>query len=197
MNYQTSALWFYKPFYYLAVLGCLGLTFFGFSSPLFYMMMMGLALPVVIAMRLHTLSEAGSAWLINERSDWMVYVNGIPVQEQRSSLTNPCFMSPARLRQFYLRGFSCKIAIQLIALVMLLVQGQNVELYSYKALAEGILLCLLLLLLVSTIKAMRTVVTQRWEIQATTSANGVQWYQAFFPYKGNVKPALSHLCALV
>lgn len=196
MNYQTSALWFYKPFYYLAVLLCVGLTFFGFSSPLFYIMMTGLILPVIVSMRLNTLSEAGNAWLIKERSDWMVYVNGIPVQEQRSSLTNPCFSSPERLRQFYLRGFTGKLAIQVVAMVMLFRQGLDAELVSYKALAEAVLGIILLLLLISTVKTLRAVAAHRWEIQAITSVGGSQWYQAFFKQKDNVQPALDKLCSL-
>lgn len=100
MNYQTSALWFYKPLYYLITLLSLGFTFFGLSSPLFYIMMAGLMLPIVVSMHLHNLSEAGRAWLIKDRSDWIVYVNGIPVEEQRSSLNNPCFASVAQLKQF-------------------------------------------------------------------------------------------------
>ena len=197
MNYQTTALWFYKPFYFLALLMCLGATFFGLSSPLFYIMMVGLALPVLVSMRVHTLSEAGKAWLVKDRSDWQVYVNGIPVQEQRSTLKNPCFSTPERLKQFYLRAFVCKLAIQLFALGMLWTQGREVELISLKALVEGIILFALLLIIASTVKTLRAIFTQKWELQSMTSDEGSHWYQAFFVDKKKAQPALGKLCSLI
>lgn len=197
MNYQTSALWFYKPFYFLAVLLCLGCIAFGLSSPLFYIMMMGLLLPIVVSMRLHTLSEAGNAWLISDRSDWIVYVNGIPVQEQRSALNNPCFTTPERLKQFYLRGFASKLLIQLVALVMLCSQVKDASLMSVKALTAAIVLCLLVLLLASTLRTLSMIGKQQWEIQTMTSKAGTQWYQAFFLKKQRAQPALSRLLSWV
>jgi hypothetical protein len=197
MNYQTTALWFYQPFYYLAFLICLGFTFLGLSSPLFYMVMVGLVLPVLVSMRVHTLSEAGNAWLVKESSDWQVYVNGIPVQEQRSTLTNPCFSSPIRLRQFYLRAFMCKLVIQLAALVMLWTQGREAELLSMTALAEVIIFCVLLWIIASTVSAIRAISAQKWEIQSITSGGGSHWYQAFFVNKQKAQPALGKLCSLI
>lgn len=197
MNYQTTALWFYKPFYFLAVLLCLGCTFLGLSSPLFYIMMTGLILPVVVSMRLHTLSEAGNAWLIKDNSDWMVYVNGIPVQEQRSTLNNPCFSSPERLKQFYLRGFGGKLAIQIVAVVMLFNQGKESDVMSFAGLVEALLLCLLVILLASTFRTLSQIRKQQWDIQAVTSKAGMQCYQAFFLNKQQAQPALSKLCSLV
>lgn len=196
MNYQTSALWFYKPLYYLITLLSLGFTFFGLSSPLFYIMMAGLILPIVVSMHLHNLSEAGRAWLIKDRSNWIVYVNGIPVEEQRSSLNNPCFASVARLKQFYLRTFIGKLALQLIAVWMLFTQSNIADLVSYKGLAEGTIFCLLLLIIVSTLKTLRVIQAQRWEIHPTTSSNGSQWYQAFFVKERQAQPALGKLCSL-
>lgn len=197
MNYQTSALWFYSPLYYLAALLCLGLTFFGLSSPLFYLMVMGLAFPVIIAMRLHTLSEAGNAWLIRDRENWLVYVNGIPVQEQRSTLQNPCFATPERLKQFYLRGFGARLIVQLVAVIMLLTQWHDTEWLSVKAVAVAIIFCLLLWLIKSTIGTLRSINAQQWEIQAITSPSGQHWYQAFFSDGKRARSALSQLCSVV
>lgn len=193
MNYQTSALWFYKPLYFLAVLLCIGCVFFGLSTPLFYVMMIGLFLPIVVSMRLHTLSEAGNAWLISDRSEWMVYVNGIPVQEQRSTLNNPCFSSAERLKQFYLRGFGSKLAIQVVAVVMLFNQAKEFEWMSFTGLVEAILLCLLVILLASTLKTFSQIRKQQWEVQAIAAKDGTQWYQAFFLNKQQAQPALSRL----
>ncbi|MBB1200159.1 hypothetical protein EGM70_07630 [Enterobacteriaceae bacterium 89] len=197
MNYQTSALWFYHPFYFLAFLLCLACTFLGFSSPIFYMLIAGLVLPVIVSMRLHTLSESGNAWLMKERSDWQVYVNGIPVQEQRSTLSNPCFTSPQRLQQFYLRAFICKLVIQLAALIMLLNQGKEAAWLSIEGLAEGIIFCALVLIIVSTVRTLRMISAQQWQIQAITSTAGSHWYQAFFVGRKQAQSALGRLCSLV
>ncbi|MGL4726250.1 MAG: hypothetical protein ACRCWW_17395 [Scandinavium sp.] len=197
MNYQTTALWFYNPYILIVLALCLGCVFLGLTSPLFYIIMTGVILPVVVSMRLHTLSEAGNAWLIKERSEWMLYLTAIPIQEQRSTLNNPCFSSPERLKQFYLRGFGGKLAIQVVALVMLFNQGKEIELMSFAGLVEGILVCLLVILLASTFRTLSQIRKQQWDIQTVTSKAGTQWYQAFFLNKQRAQPALNKLCSLV
>ncbi len=103
MNYQNTALLIYAPLYVLFVVIGFGLAFMGLSAPIFYGLCMGLIFPVAISMRLHTLSESGRALLLKETTHWTVYVQGIPVQETRSSLKNPCFSTPQRLQQFFMR----------------------------------------------------------------------------------------------
>lgn len=197
MNYQTSALWFYKPFYYLASLLCLGLTFFGLSSPLFYLMTVGLVFPVLVSMRLHTLSEAGNAWLIRDRENWLVYVNGIPVNEQRSTLQNPCFATPERLKQFYMRCFSGKFIVQLLAIALLWTQWHGAQWLSVRTAMASIILGLLLWLMKSTLDTLRKINAHQWEIQATTSVGGQEWYQAFFSDGKQAQSALGKLCSVV
>lgn len=197
MNYQTTTLWFYNPYIFLVLALCLGCLFLGLTSPLFYIVMTGVVLPVVVSMRLHTLSETGSAWLIKECSDWMLYLTAIPIQEQRSTLNNPCFSSPERLQQFFLRGFGGKLAIQVVAMVMLFNQGKEIELMSFAGLVEALLLCLLVILLASTLRTLSQIRKQQWEIQTITSKAGTLWYQALFLNKQKAQPALSKLCSLV
>nr|WP_260441521.1 hypothetical protein [Serratia fonticola] len=122
MNYQMAPFWFYSGKWVLLVLMAVGLAFFGITAPVFYGLLVGLVIPVVISMRLHQLVEKNLVVIPKELSHWTVYVQGIPVQETRSSLTNPCFAIPEHLRAFFLRAFILKFSVQAGVLLILFMQ---------------------------------------------------------------------------
>lgn len=180
MNYQTSALLFYKPLY--LVLGSLAIigTLFGYSSVLGYLLLAGLVFPVVVSMRIHRLNESGTALTIKENSEWLVYVHGLPVREQRAILGNPCFLSPRRTRQFFLRGFLARLAIQVACLVMLYQQFQAHDLTTLSVAIAGISLLALLFVFSRTLLALRQLLTDSFRTEIVTSPTGSVWYQGFF-----------------
>ncbi len=100
MNYQSASLFIYTVRIFFAVCLCGALALVGISAPIFYLLAMGLAYPVIVSIRLHSLSEKGVALLPKEKSEWMVYVHGIPVRETRTSLTNPYFFSAESMQKF-------------------------------------------------------------------------------------------------
>lgn len=182
MNYQTSGLWFYKPLY--LVLGSLALiaTLFGFSSMLGYLLLTGLIFPVLVSMRIHLLNESGSALTIKENSEWMVYVHGLPVREQRSTLSNPCFLSPQRTRQFFLRGFIVRLAIQLTCLVILYQQFLASPITALSASIAGVSLLALLYVSARTLLSLTGLLNGRFLVETVTSPTGSIWYQGFFAH---------------
>jgi len=193
MNYQTTALWFYSPYHLLLVFAVIAATFLSLTAPILYFLVIGLLFPVLVSMRLHILSENGKATLMKEREEWMVYVQGIPVHEKRASLKNPCFPTPERLRQFFMRGFIARAVIQLAAIAMLIDQARANPLVSYEGLAAGTMLVLLLIPLYRTARAIPDVHAGKWALQEIDAATG---YQAYFVDNKQVKTALDRMLAV-
>ncbi len=193
MNYQTTAFPLYSPLYILLGVFCLALAFFGFPAPFLYGLLMGIVFPVLVSMRLHTLSEKGQATLLSEVSNWKVYMQGIPLEEQRSSLKNPCFRTPERLQQFFWRGFIARLLLQLMALALLIHQMQEIEWTSYVVIAAVAAFILLLLPVYHTLTTLRGMRAGAWTLQRVEAANG---YQAFFQEKMRVRTALDALLSL-
>ncbi|SFT49548.1 hypothetical protein SAMN05192562_101509 [Kosakonia arachidis] len=193
MNYQTTAFPVYSPRYILLGVFCLALAFFGLSAPFLYVLLMGIVFPVLVSMRLHTLSQHDQATLLREISDWKVYMQGIPLQEQRASLKNPCFHKPERLQQFYWRGFIARFILQLMTLALLIQQTREMEWTSYAGIAAVAAFILLLLPIYHTLTTMRDMRAGAWALQRVEAADG---YQAFFQQKMRVRTALDVLFSL-
>ncbi|MFW0767629.1 hypothetical protein ACN0IV_17560 [Trabulsiella odontotermitis] len=194
MNYQTSALWFYHPGALLAVILAGLLAFFGFSAAFGYLLLTGLVWPVAISMYLHTQKEGKKVWSPHENSQWVVYVNGIPVREDRAVLTNPGFASEEKTRRFFLASFLIKLAIQAGCLYLLGVQFLASSMDPISAIAGMVCLIPLLVVATNTIKHMRQLNQLHFTtIQLTT---GQTWYQAGFEHDGKTIPALQSLLSL-
>ena len=122
MNYQVAPFWFYSGKVLLAVLAAIGLGLCGVNAAIFYCLLFGIAWPVAVSMRLHQLVEKGVAMNPRQASQWMVYVQGIPVQETRQVLTNPCFALENQMRAFFLRAFAGKAVLHMALLLLLIAQ---------------------------------------------------------------------------
>ncbi|WP_049857214.1 hypothetical protein [Trabulsiella odontotermitis] len=194
MNYQTSALWFYRPLALLVVLLAGVLSFFGFSAAFVYLLLAGLVLPVAISMYLHTQKEGEKAWSPKENSEWIVYVNGIPVREDRAVLTNPGFASPEKTRRFFLVSFLFKLAIQVGCLYQLGIQFLAAPTGPVSVIAGIVCLIPLLAVTINTFKHLQ----QLNQLQFTTIqlATGQSWHQAEFERDGKTTPALEPLLSL-
>ncbi|MBS1204262.1 MAG: hypothetical protein H6R25_1161 [Proteobacteria bacterium] len=193
MNYQTTAFPLYSPRYILLGVFCLALVFFGLSAPFLYGLLMGIVFPVLVSMRLHTLSQHGQATLLSEISNWKVYMQGIPLEEQRASLKNPCFRTPKRLQQFYWRGFIARLILQLMTLGLLIQQVGEIEWTNYARIAAVAAFILLLLPIYHTLTTMRDMRAGAWTLQRVEAADG---YQAFFQQEMRVRTALDVLFSL-
>lgn len=194
MNYQNTALLIYAPLYVLFVVIGFGLAFMGLSAPIFYGLCMGLIFPVAISMRLHTLSESGQALLLKETTHWTVYVQGIPVQETRSSLKNPCFSTPQRLRQFVMRTLIARLALQVASVALLTQQASANPLSIGYGVAALVALIILLVPLYRTVLLLRKMYNGEWALQ---QVEGVEGYQAFFIDKKGAHTALDTLLAII
>ncbi|MFU2315267.1 hypothetical protein [Rahnella sp. PCH160] len=123
MKYLSTSIWIYKPAVFLTAVICLGLGFFHVNGPLVYMVCVGLIFPVGMSVHLHRLKDQALIYMPEKKSDWMIYVHGIPVRDSHSSLSNPFFMNKELLKTFYTRMFVVKIIIQGFALFLTISQS--------------------------------------------------------------------------
>lgn len=195
MEYQTSALWFYKPLPLLAVVVSLGLSFIGFSAGLGYMLLIGFFWPVLIAMYLHRQKETMKVWSPQENSEWLVYVNAIAVREQRSLLTNPGFASPVSARRFFLIGFLLRLLLQVSCLLLAVWQfiAAPLELYS----VAGSLVLLSPLIAAALRTGQRLMRVDELQFAAIPRPDGKIGYQAQWVLAGETLPALKPLLSLL
>lgn len=194
MNYQTTVFPIYSPRYILLSIVCLALTFFGLSAPFLYGLLIGLVFPLLVSMRLHTLSQRGQVTLLSEKSHWQVYLQGIPLEEQRSTLKNPCFRTPERLQQFFWRGFLARLILQVVILGLLMQQLREIEWASFAGVAAVVALLLLLLPVRQTLLTIHDMRNGAWALQRVEAADG---YQAFFQQRMRVRTALDVLFSLL
>ncbi|WP_411751076.1 hypothetical protein [Serratia sp. (in: enterobacteria)] len=196
MNYQMAPFWFYSGKFVLLVLLAVGSAFTGVTAPIFYGLLAGLVMPVVISMRLHQLAEKCLVVIPKDLSQWTVYVHGIPVQETRNTLTNPCFAIRQQLRAFFLRAFAIKLLLQCGALILLISQVWPFR-DIWIILGIGLLVALWLLLkCVETCKLLAAVVRQMWLIAEIRSGTDSIWYCAGFGRPEQQIAALEKLLAI-
>lgn len=189
MNYQIFPLFFMRITALLFFLLAVGLSFIGISSLITYFVLIGIVFPVIVSMHLHRLNEAGTALTLTENTQWMVYIHGFPAQEQRSALKNPCFFSQARLRQFFIYGFSGKLCLQIACIAILAHDYAN---GGNTVAALFVLACLLIFASIST-RALYCVATHQWQCETLTTNTGSVWYQGFFPGKEGRETLFSRL----
>lgn len=190
MNYQTTGSFIYSGRLFLAVLLALGLSFFGVSALLFYLFAVGLVFPVVVSMDLHRKKESGKIRVPDNREEWMVYVNGIPVRETRNTLANPAFMSQAALRRYFIVLFSVRIVLQVIACVMLAAQGAGVQhwgIWLALAAAGG----LMLYGLSRSCLCLQALLSAGWVVERLEDGGRAEGFRGGFIRRGKFDDALS------
>ncbi|HBH6950915.1 hypothetical protein I5L12_04485 [Serratia marcescens] len=193
MNYQVVPFWFYSGKVLLAVLAAIGLGLCGVNAAIFYCLLFGIAWPVAVSMRLHQWVEKGVAMNPRQASQWMVYVQGIPVQETRQVLTNPCFALENQMRAFFLRAFAGKVVLQMALLLLLIAQLAAVS--PWIALAGALFGAWLVYRSVEGARALREVARQRWVSERLVTAQDTVWYRAAFNGRKGTVAALDRLLA--
>ena len=183
----------------LVVLGglvCLNLLLHGVSAGLFFLLCMGLIFPLAVSMRLHQLTESGLVLIPLEYLGSADTPGGSRQARFRRSLTNPCFFSPERARQFFARALCARLAIQLLSVGMLLAQSRALmlplTLFSV-ALGAGWLLYGMARSLVS----LHAVLNRSWSVEQLISDSQSEWYRAYLWWQNAKTPALDTLLSLI
>ncbi|BEN40035.1 hypothetical protein PTR23_17675 [Serratia nevei] len=194
MNYQVVPFWFYSGKVLLAVVAAIGLGLCGVNAAIFYCLLFGIAWPVAVSMRLHQWVEKGVAMNPRQASQWMVYVQGIPVQETRQVLTNPCFALENQMRTFFLRAFAGKAVLQMALLLLLITQLAAVA-NPWMASAGAMFGAWLVYRSVDGTRALREVARQSWVSERLVTAHDTVWYRATFNGRKGTMAALDRLLA--
>jgi len=123
MNYLSTSIWIYTVKASFIVLACVGLLLLGVSGPLFYTLGISLLFAVGVSIYLHQLKECGVVYIPAKKSNWIIYIHGIPVRESLSMLSNPFFENEKKLKAFFSKLFVFKAIIQVSALYLTLHQS--------------------------------------------------------------------------
>ncbi|AHK19932.1 hypothetical protein [Yersinia similis] len=184
MNYQSTSLLIYSASFTVIAAISLFVAFFGLNAPLFYYLVVGLVFSVWISLHLHRMAEKGVVYLIAEKTQWMVYVRGIPVQETRTPLKNPCFLSVTYMTTFFRRFLIIKLLMQATAIYLALQQTLELEptdppylLLAVRVLAV-VIICFLINKIWQTVKNMITLQRAEWLIEEIPR-EGFSYYQAY------------------
>lgn len=197
MNYQVAPFWIYSGKLAFFILSGVVSAFYGIGAFMGYLLFNGLVWQVVVALRLHRLKEKGLISRDNDISRWLVYVNGIPVREDRAILKNPCFALKPETGPFFLRLFLLKGFIQCAFIILLFTQlaQHSSSIFSTGA---GLLTAVILgISLSKTIYHLSALVKKTVITEQLQSESGSLWYQLYFRTKKTEKvPALDQLLEL-
>ncbi|CFR22177.1 hypothetical protein [Yersinia frederiksenii] len=186
---------------------CMLVAFFGLTASIFYLLILGLVFSIWVSIALHHQTEKGFAHLITDKTQWMTYVQGIPVRETRSSLKNPCFITVARLSSFFTLFLIIKMLIQLALIYLALQQTLHltITLSPYLLLALRIIgvvmACILIQRVWLTVKTLLALRRSEWVFEEVPK-EGFSYYQAYIikhdkkSGEQRLQPALAELLAL-
>ncbi|OZS74274.1 hypothetical protein CHI95_12055 [Providencia rettgeri] len=121
MNYQVAPFWIYSSKLACFIMFSVFFAFFSVSGFILYLFTIGVVWAVVVSFKIHGMKEKGIVLKNSDTSDWMVYVNGIPVQERRQTLSNPCFATIQHAKSFFSIAFIIRALIQIIFCIYLFI----------------------------------------------------------------------------
>ncbi|HGN1704780.1 TPA: hypothetical protein ACKRTE_000595 [Providencia rettgeri] len=195
MNYQVAPFWINSGKLACLIVISLFLGFFSVSGFIFYLLAIGVAWAVVVSFRIHAMKEKGLILKNSDVSDWMIYIQGIPVEEKRQSLANPCFAILQHGQSFFSKTLILKAIIQVACSIYILQQIYFVDNIYVQVLAL-ISIIYVLNSLWNTIKNYIAIKRNEIITEELIAPSGSHWYRLFFVKKEKLFPALDSLFAI-
>ncbi|CNH24848.1 Uncharacterised protein [Yersinia massiliensis] len=215
MNYQSANMLVSSAKIASIATLCMLVAFFGLTAAIFYLLILGLVFSVWVSIALHHQTEKGFVNLNTDKTQWITYIQGVPVRETRSWLKNPCFINVARLSSFFTRFLIIKMLIQLALIYLALQQTPHLTttfspyltttLSPYLLLALRIIgvvmACILIQRLWLTVKTLLALRRSEWVFEEVPK-EGFSYYQAYIikhdkkSGEQRLQPALAELLAL-
>ncbi len=193
MNYQVAPFWIYsaKLAFFIAI--GIGLVFFSITSFILYLITIGIGWAVLVSLKIHGMKEKGLILKNRDLSNWVVYIYGIPVQEQRKSLSNPCFALLQNAKKFLRNAFIIKSVIQILFCGYILKQIVAID-NIYGQLIGLVAGLYIVISAWQSIYAIFIIQNNRIIVEELVSPSDSRWYQISFPRKNNqTNPALDKL----
>lgn len=168
---------------------------FFFGKWFYTLFTIGVVWAVVVSFKIHGMKEKGIVLKNSDTSDWMVYVNGIPVQERRQTLSNPCFATIQHAKSFFSIAFIIRALIQIIFCIYLLWQIEKLD-NIYVLLLSLIATFYIIYSLWKSIQSVITLQQNKIISEEIIAPSGSHWYRVFFEQKEKLFPALDNLFAI-
>lgn len=195
MNYQVAPFWINSGKIACLIVISLLLAFFSISGFLVYLLAIGVVWAVVVSFKIHAMKKKGLILKNSDISDWMVYIQGIPVEEKRQSLANPCFAILQHGQSFFAKALILRAFIQVVFCIYILQQIY----YADNIYAQGAALMFDMYILYSlwgTIQNYIAIRQNKIIIEELVTPSGSHWYRFLFTKKEKRIPALDSLFAI-
>ncbi|EPL9570859.1 hypothetical protein MMK73_002953 [Providencia rettgeri] len=195
MNYQVAPFWINSGKLACLIVISLFLGFFSVSGFIVYLLAIGVVWAVVISFKIHAMKEKGLILKNSDISDWMVYIQGIPVEEKRQSLANPCFAILQQGHSFFGNALILRALIQAILFVYILQQIYFVNAIYVQVFAL-IFEAYILYSLWNTLQNYIAIKQNKIITEELVAPSGSHWYRLSFVKKEKRIPALESLFAI-
>ncbi|MEY0694790.1 hypothetical protein AB7378_13625 [Providencia rettgeri] len=192
MNYQVAPFWIYSGKLACFIVISVFFAFFSVSGFMLYLFTVGIVWAVVVSFKIHEMKEKGIILKNSDVSDWMVYVNGIPVQERRQTLSNPCFATIQHAKSFFSIAFIIRALIQIIFCVYLFWQIEKLD-NIFVLLFGLIATSYIVYSLWQSIQSVIILQQNKIISEELIAPSGSRWYRVFFKQKEKLFPALDNL----
>ncbi|MEY0661558.1 hypothetical protein AB7281_02770 [Providencia rettgeri] len=192
MNYQVAPFWIYSGKLACFIVISVFFAFFSVSGFMLYLFTVGIVWAVVVSFKIHGMKEKGIILKNSDVSDWMVYVNGIPVQERRQTLSNPCFATIQHAKSFFSIAFIIRALIQIIFCVYLFWQIEKLD-NIFVLLFGLIATSYIVYSLWQSIQSVIILQQNKIISEELIVPSGSRWYRVFFKQKEKLFPALDNL----
>lgn len=150
---------------------------------------------VVVSFKIHALKEKGIILKNSDVSDWMIYIQGIPVEEKRQSLANPCFAILSQGQSFFSKALIIRGLIQAFFCVYIFQQiyfVNNIYVQVFALMFEAYILYSLW----NTIQNFIAMKQNKIITEELVAPSGSHWYRLSFMKKEKRIPALESLFAI-
>ncbi|EPL6455907.1 MULTISPECIES: hypothetical protein [Providencia] len=195
MNYQVAPFWINSGKLACIIVISLVLGFFSVSGFIIYLLAIGVVWAVAVSFKIHGMKEKGVVLKNSDISDWMVYIQGIPVEEKRQSLANPCFAILQQGQSFFGKAFILRALIQAVFCVYILQQIYFVG-NIYVQIFALMFVAYILYSLWNTLKNYIAIKQNKIIAEELVAPSGSHWYRLSFEKKEKRIPALESLFAI-
>lgn len=195
MNYQVAPFWINSGKLACLIVISLFLGFFSVSGFIAYLLAIGVAWAVVVSFKIHAMKEKGLILKNSDVSDWMVYIQGIPVEEKRQSLANPCFAILQQGQSFFSKALILRALIQAVFCVYILQQIYFVN-NIYVQIFSLMFAAYILYSLWNTLQNYIAIKQNKIITEELVAPSGSHWYRLSFMKKEKRIPALESLFAI-
>ncbi len=148
---------------------------FGYSAPIFYLLLLRLIYPVIISMQANNWETNDIAYRETKKERLIVYIDGIPVREERDNLQNILFRDSTTMKSKFLFASKMKVIFNL-AILAIAIQNLYINIYVNTSSLYGgvygfLALFVILYCLIKSIKLYNISKYELWHVNSSIIKN--------------------------